>query len=116
MIRAQLGELDQPARNLVDALAVWGADITEAVIIVYMLKFSADYPKRVTAQTRTRPKRPPEQSRRPGRSRVRPNRLTPGRGCAVLYAMDRHLTPPVDDARRRAAAGARGLCSSCCCR
>jgi DNA-binding CsgD family transcriptional regulator len=30
MIRAHLGELDQPARNLVDALAVWGADITEA--------------------------------------------------------------------------------------
>ena len=30
MIRAHLGELDQPARYLVDALAVWGADITEA--------------------------------------------------------------------------------------
>jgi DNA-binding CsgD family transcriptional regulator len=30
MIRAHLGELDQAARNLVDALAVWGADITEA--------------------------------------------------------------------------------------
>jgi DNA-binding CsgD family transcriptional regulator len=29
LIRAHLAELDQPARDLVDALAVWGADITE---------------------------------------------------------------------------------------
>ncbi len=30
VIRAHLGQLDQAARDLVDALAVWGADITEA--------------------------------------------------------------------------------------
>jgi DNA-binding CsgD family transcriptional regulator len=30
IIRAHLGQLDRPARDLVDALAVWGADITEA--------------------------------------------------------------------------------------
>ena len=87
------------------------------VIIVYMLKFSADYPKRVTAHTAEFGQNARVTiSRHPVRLRVRPNRLTPGRRCAVLYAMDRHLTPPGDDARRRAAAGACGLCSSCCCR
>ena len=33
VIRAHLGQLDQPARGLVAALAVWGADITEAELV-----------------------------------------------------------------------------------
>ena len=50
MIRAHLGELDQPARYLVDALAVWGADITEAELAQLLAAPPAAAPPTATQQ------------------------------------------------------------------
>ncbi|HXP54324.1 MAG TPA: LuxR C-terminal-related transcriptional regulator [Streptosporangiaceae bacterium] len=45
LIRAHLGELDQPARDLVDALAVWGADSTEAELAQLLAVRPAELPE-----------------------------------------------------------------------
>jgi DNA-binding CsgD family transcriptional regulator len=89
MIRAHLDELDQPARHLVDALAVWGADITETELAQLLATPPTATPPTATQQATQPAGQPLEQAIGSGLVRREPSGTVGFQHdlfCEVAYA------------------------------